>query len=388
MEIVQSKTKRNEDVFCQLICAIVGLGYQAHFFLLDAWMYGSPQGRSRVFLCFAAPGFKLPEMPVQSHSHYKPNMRSKTLGWLPNGEPMVERLVMPTPFKFVSVAESTADLPDIMDGKADCCVNFPDHRMAFSITRSVRAQLGVIPMHPYGMNFRTAWNDGKGIMTAAEREFFPKKGLRVFSSTSRAWGRAFPHSVMHTVTTTPSPTDARIGRIMHWSQNRVFSVMEVRRAQGFLDHEVILGQPRDQWKVVGNSVAREVSLALGLSFREAWLGSLIDGEEIEPTIRAPQQLAQTAAGDITDDSDDTVEADMPPWAYSHNRTPDSESPRPQKRKLGSSFVIELVLSKINKTQQTQVASERRERLEGNESAEAASASPSTSRPSIEIIDLD
>ncbi|GKT48464.1 DNA (cytosine-5)-methyltransferase PliMCI [Colletotrichum spaethianum] len=386
MEIVQSKTRRNEDVFCQLICAIVGLGYQAHFFLLDAWTYGSPQSRSRVFLCFAAPGFKLPEIPIQSHSHYMPVTRSRNLGWLPNGESMVKRLVMPTPFKFVSVAEATADLPDIMDGKADCCVNFPDHRTVSSVTRSMRAQLGVIPMHPYGMNFCTTWNDGKGIMTAAERDFFPKRGSRVISG-SRSWGRAIPHNVMPTVTTTPSPTDTRIGRIMHWSQNRVFSVMEVRRAQGFLDHEVLLGQPRDQWKMVGNSVSREVSLALGLSFREAWLGSLIDGEEVEPAIRVPLQSSQTVAGDINDDSEGTVEAETPPSASSGKRASDSYSPRPQKRKMKSSFVIELVVSRIKKTQQTQMAPGTGESLEDNEPPEATSASNSSSS-SIEIIELD
>jgi hypothetical protein len=46
--------------------------------------------------------------------------------------------------------------------------------------------------------------------------------------------------------------------------------METRRAQGFPDHEVIVGCPANQWKIVGNSVARTVALALGLSLRQAW----------------------------------------------------------------------------------------------------------------------
>ncbi|KAK2003026.1 S-adenosyl-L-methionine-dependent methyltransferase [Colletotrichum falcatum] len=392
MDIVQPKSKADEDVLNQLICAIVGLGYQAHFFMMEAWTYGSPQSRSRIFLCFAAPGLKLPEMPVHSHSHYGSSKRCRTLGSLPNGESMVERIQMPTPFGFVSIAEATADLPDIMDGKADYCVSFPDHRMAYSITRRARAQLSVIPMHPWGMNFRRTWDDGKGIMTAAERQLFPSQGDRVLSPTSRAWGRAHPHSVMQTVTTTPSPTDSRIGCIMHWSQNRVLSVMEVRRAQGFLDHEVILGQPKDQWRVVGNSVAREVSLALGLSFREAWLGSLIDGEEVQPTISVPQQLAQAqaqaeaeaASGDSDSDNDtDTLSTG------SGGETPVLASPQ-HKRKLGISFVIELVVSKMRKIQQVP---ERSERSEGDGSLEAtstltSSSSSSRSSSSYEIIELD
>ncbi|WYZ34318.1 hypothetical protein EsH8_I_000594 [Colletotrichum jinshuiense] len=339
MEILQPKGKRGEDVFCQLICALVGLGYQAQVFLLDAWTYGSPQGRSRVFLCFAAPGLKLPEMPLHSHSHYEVKLRRKSLGWLPNRQAMVERLVMPTPFKFVSASEATADLPDIMDGKADCCIKFPDHRLAYSITNYVRNQLNTIPMHPYGMNFRLAWNNGKGVMTEAERKFF----------------RARPKGYV---------SHARIGRIMHWNQNRVFSVMEVRRAQGFRDHEVILGHPKDQWKVVGNSVAREVSLALGLSFREAWLGSLIDGDEVEPTIlNISGQSMKSVPGDVDQELANVMQLDTPPWTESRRSTPSSETLRiddtPVNRKRGSTLVIELVLSKMSKTHNTQTVAEGR-----------------------------
>lgn len=47
--------------------------------------------------------------------------------------------------------------------------------------------------------------------------------------------------------------------------------MKARRAQCFLDHEPLIGLASGQWKIVGNSVARSVSLALGMSLRKAWL---------------------------------------------------------------------------------------------------------------------
>ncbi|KAF4865613.1 DNA (cytosine-5)-methyltransferase 1B [Colletotrichum siamense] len=343
LEIVQPRREKNEDVFCQLICALVGLGYQTHFFLLDAWSHGSPQSRSRVFLCFAAPGHKLPELPLHSHSHYQPVFRSKTLGRLPNNEPMGERLVMPTPFKFVGAADATADLPDIVDAKVDICIPFPDHRLAHGYTKYLRNQLSVIPTHPYGMNFTTTWNEGHGIMTKAERDFFPAAGLRVKQASSRAWSRCFPQQVMQTVTTVPSPADARIGRILHWSQDRILTVMEARRAQGFLDHEVILGQPKDQWRVVGNSVAREVSLALGLSFREAWLGSLVDGDEAGPTLGRQPILTDM----------DITQLNTPPGPSSRS-TPSAGadalvSSRPPKRPLESTLEVQLFVSKMAKT---------------------------------------
>jgi len=47
-------------------------------------------------------------------------------------------------------------------------------------------------------------------------------------------------------------------------------------AQELPDEEVLLGSLVNQWKLVGNSVARQMALALGLKFREAWVGSLYE----------------------------------------------------------------------------------------------------------------
>ncbi|PHH85182.1 hypothetical protein CDD83_783 [Cordyceps sp. RAO-2017] len=117
--IVHTRANRDQDVFSQLICAIVGLGYQTQFFFLDASSCGSAQRRSRVFLAFAAPGCRLPAKPPPTHSH-PPNTRSLGLGMLPIGEPMAEReMPAATPFRFVHAEEAARDLPAIRDAKAD-----------------------------------------------------------------------------------------------------------------------------------------------------------------------------------------------------------------------------------------------------------------------------
>jgi len=81
------------------------------------------------------------------------------------------------------------------------------------------------------------------------------------------------------------------------------TVMEVRRAQGFPDNEVIVGTPAMQWKIVGNSVARPVALALGLALRQAWLSN---GEDVERTAAACQETAKIGE---TLDSDQENEVD-------------------------------------------------------------------------------
>lgn len=289
--IVSNRHNRQEDILSQLFCAIVGMGYQAQLILGDAWSHGAPQTRTRVFLYFAAPGHQLPEAPMLSHSHFR-RVKSRGLGELVNGEPFVRRSFLKTALKYVSAAEGTADLPAIQDGKADACVAFPDHRVTYGMTDRILRQIKAIPTHPFGQNFAKAWQQGKGAMLPGDRELFPSAPSTRTSPIAQGWSRVNPHELFQTVTTKSQPTDARTGSGLHWFEDRPLSTMEVRRAQGFLDEEVLVGGLHDQWKLVGNSVARQMALALGLKFREAWLGSLCDDVAVEK--RGPREAVTSS----------------------------------------------------------------------------------------------
>ncbi|KAI1112374.1 S-adenosyl-L-methionine-dependent methyltransferase [Nemania sp. NC0429] len=276
--MVNTSKLRGSCVFSQLVCALVGLGYQVQVQFLDAWSFGSAQRRSRVFLVFTAPGLRTPKAPEASHSHPE-NIPLFKLGEMSCGRSFDSRKIVPTPFKFVSMREAAGDLPDIQDGKADYCVGYPDHRLAIGYTRLLRKQLQHIPIHPYGMNFSKARWGAPGVppvMTEAERLLFPANTSERTKVRSKGWGRIDPTGLVGTIPTVSMPTDSRIGQVNHWEQNRPMSVLEARRAQGFPDHELIVGNPRNQYRVVGNSVARHVGLALGLAIREAWVGTLTD----------------------------------------------------------------------------------------------------------------
>lgn len=292
--VKNSMSRRDtEDFFSQLICALIGMGYQAQIILGDAWSHGQPQRRVRAFLYFAAPGVQLPQPPYPSHS--TPDyVRTRGLGKMTNGEAYVERVLdRPTAFKFVSAGEATANLPDIYDAKTETCLSFPDHRSSVPMpsgsmngsgerAKSKRTQFLNIPITPYGVNFAMAYYtprtpEGHPDMFEHERDAFPNAKASRCQRTSNGWGRAHPRQLFHTITTVCHPTDARIGgRYSHWEQPRNLSIMEVRRAQGIPDEEVLLGTAGEQWAMVGNGVARGISMALGLSLREAWLGTLYE----------------------------------------------------------------------------------------------------------------
>ncbi|KAF3763083.1 S-adenosyl-L-methionine-dependent methyltransferase, partial [Cryphonectria parasitica EP155] len=298
--IVQSMRNRTEDFFSQLICALVGMGYQCQIILGEAWSYGCPQRRVRAFLYFAAPGVSLPKPPYPSHStpafEYRLGSR---LGQMTNGEPYVERIDRPTAFEYVTASKATADLPDILDAKPDTCIPFPDHRLSISISsgdqrnrrrlgegKNRRTQVFNIPIRPYGVNFSKAYYttktpEGEADMFEHERDAFPPAHFHRTKKDSKGWGRAHPHRLFGTVTTGCHMTDARIGgNLMHWDQPRPLSIMEIRRAQGVPDDEVVLGAPADQWKMLGNAVARGISMALGLALREAAMGTLYEDAHV------------------------------------------------------------------------------------------------------------
>ncbi|RDW68006.1 hypothetical protein BP6252_09402 [Coleophoma cylindrospora] len=275
MNMAKKRKGRDEDVLSQLLCAIVGMGYQVQVFVVDSWSCGSPQARSRIFVSFTAPGYEPMQHPALSHSH-PDHVRDVGVGLKANGESFGHRKLGPTAFEFISARQATEDLPNIGDARTLNCILQPDHTISHVYKSQEQARIACIPKYPRGMNFLKTCMDPGGIITKAERGLFPllgRKGkLRASVSTgSRAWGRVHPDALFNTIVVRVSAEDARMGTCIHWDQNRYISILEARRAQSFPDEEVIIGTRIEQWKIVGNSVARTVALAFGLALREAWL---------------------------------------------------------------------------------------------------------------------
>ncbi|KAI0487020.1 S-adenosyl-L-methionine-dependent methyltransferase [Xylaria cf. heliscus] len=332
--MVMKGGSRDSCVFSQLVCALVGLGYQVQILLLDAWSFGSAQKRSRVFLAFTAPGLRMPKAPKASHSH-PDGIPLRKLGEMSCGRPFDSGERVPTPFKFVSMRNAVGDLPNIQDGKADYCVGYPDHRLSMYYSAAMRKQLQHIPTHPYGMNFAKSWWGAPGlprVMTEIERSLFPKDGSKRVTQKSKGWGRVNPNGLIGTIPTKCTPTDLRIGQMNHWEQNRPTTVMEARRAQGFPDHEVLVGSRAEQYKIIGNSVSRHVALALGLAIREAWLGTLWD-EDVDTSAEILQVQNHTSLNRASTDSSEDPSTTSTPRSLGLFTPATSESDEPLDNKI-------------------------------------------------------
>lgn len=266
------------NVFSQTLCCLVAMGYQVQQHLIDPISYGSCQSRARIFIIASAPGC----VPINAPPHTHESGFYKSIGKMSNGLRFGGRRGDVSPFKAVSARQAMGDLPDISDSHVQTCIPFPDHRTSRSENSLTRGIPTMVPRWPHGLGFVQTVNMrndpaiNRTPMGKRQIEAAPWQNKHRASASSRAWARILPDGRIGCFTTKVIPADNFCGRVVHWDQPRLLTVIEARRTQGFLDSEVVIGIPTAQWKIIGNSVDRKVALALGLSLGQAWQQTLKD----------------------------------------------------------------------------------------------------------------
>jgi len=296
MENVVSMTyglgaNKDENVFGQILAAFVALGYQVQQFHMDAWSFGSPQQRSRVFIIASAPG--LQPLPPPQHTHAHPtDMRycQKSLGRSSNGLPFGVRRDDVTPFGHVSVRDAISDLPNIADSQPQLCPSHPDHRLPAPLSNLPKTRIAVVPTLPHGMGIVPAYRAGLNRVTGEPARYCERLTAVRTREASTTYSRVYPDGLFPTVLTALRIQDGIGGRGLHYAQHRPLTVLELRRAQGFQDHEVIIGTPAEQVVTIGNSVDRKVSFALGLCLRESWEHSVDVDVEVDVDVDVKSTL--------------------------------------------------------------------------------------------------
>ncbi|KAK3671748.1 hypothetical protein LTR78_008293 [Recurvomyces mirabilis] len=261
---------KKQNVFSQMLATLVAMGYQVQQFLMDAWTVGSSEQRSRLFIVASAPGVQ--PLPTPPHTHDHPastEFRLRSLGRCANGLSFGTRRNDWTPFQCTTIADSCADLPSIGDAQVQLCPAFPDHRTPLNESGASRSRIALIPTRPAGQSLALAVAEGR-ISGGEPQAYFQRLGPLAKKIRSKSFSRVYADRLMPTVITVLCPRCAKTGRVLHWCEHRILTLMECRRAQGFPDDEVLVGSPFQQMKIIGNSVNRYVALALGMSLREAW----------------------------------------------------------------------------------------------------------------------
>lgn len=259
---------RQCNVFSTLLCCIVGMGYQCQQFILDSWSHGNPQSRTRLFLAVSAPGDRPLTRPSRSHRHPK-DQKALGLYKAPNGLTFGTREMEGLcSFDFRTTRECFEYLPNIHEDHVGICIAYPDHRCSREEAESTRTLLAHIPCYPEKQGWYTTIVRNRLDPSLRPYEFDKEKG----KALCKSWQRIPGGALCRTITTTLTPQCSRTGQWVHYDQPRLLTIQEARIAQGFPDDEVLIGEPARQFKIVGNSVARGVSLAMGLALRKAYFG--------------------------------------------------------------------------------------------------------------------
>ena len=260
----------NAIISNQIMCALIGMGYQCRCLFLDAWNFGAPQLRTRLFIEIAAPGCVLPEIPPGSHAHPS-GMTKRAIGKTATNIKFAERDVDTlTSFPPVQVGDVWDGLPNIGNGHLGVCIPYPDHKPYWTANARDRHLAAHIP-HSDSL---VPAKDSRfpGYRWALRRNLIPRHlQPRVIpeNEMDMRFIRIAADGLIPTVTTAQNPLDRNVGKTLHYNQDRVLSNLEAKRAQGFLDTDVLVGKAVKAYRIIGNSVCRQVAFALGESLAEA-----------------------------------------------------------------------------------------------------------------------
>uniref|UniRef100_A0A8D9EUQ9 Cytosine-specific methyltransferase n=1 Tax=Cacopsylla melanoneura TaxID=428564 RepID=A0A8D9EUQ9_9HEMI len=301
---------KNEILQCIFHC-LLKMNYQVTFDVLQSGNYGVAQSRNRVIILASKAGYKLPNFPKPLHAF---NQLSVTV----NGN-LVANKFSHAPFRSITVRDAICDLPAIHQGsncyhfyntpmthfqrkmKEGSRINGIHNNVLDLIQDHITKQLSplmelrieLVPSYP-----NADWRDLPNICIPIPRnksqfteklKYSNKRKVcdcnSVSSCTSKGQkNTVIPWSLAHTasrnnnwqgvlgrlawdesfdtIVTTPNPMNKQ-GKILHPIQDRVLSVREYARAQGFPDSHVFRGNIPDMYKQIGNAVPPPLAKAIG-----------------------------------------------------------------------------------------------------------------------------
>ncbi|KEH20304.1 DNA (cytosine-5)-methyltransferase [Medicago truncatula] len=334
---------------------LVHMHYQARLGIVAAGCYGLPQFRLRVFMWGAHPDEVLPQFPLPSHDVIMrywppPEFERNTVAYDEDQQREVEEALV--------IQDAISDLPPVtnfetrdempyqnppetefqryirstkhevtgstLNGATKKTHILYDHRPLF-MSEDDYLRVCQIPKRK-GANFR----DLPGVVVGADNVVRPHptenipllpSGKRLVPDycftyeqgrSKRPFGRLWWDETVPTALTSPSCHNQVV---IHPEQDRILTVREFARLQGFHDYYRFCGSVKERYRQIGNAVAVPVSRALGyaLGIAHRKLGSNEHHMTLPPKFSLSNyvQLSSNHVGDTTFfESKDVVSADV------------------------------------------------------------------------------
>ena len=251
LENVRSMDHGTPSACEQVICCFVAMGYQVRKTLIKACEFCAPQIRERLFIIAAAPMLDLPEDPVKCEDFHSVGDAIDHLEPVTN-----DTLISVKRPDHVSVERLKLGLFQTKEEKP---------RELFV---SFRAIVQEISPTSTGMTLYQAYQNGE--LSDREEIWFASLCGERPRVNSKTFGRVNPNKPITAVLTKVMPLCARMGRVLHPTQDRVLSLEEFLICQGIPQHFVLIGTLKQQMQQAGNAVAYPVAVALGQAIGKSW----------------------------------------------------------------------------------------------------------------------
>lgn len=339
MENVVDLLKFSEGFLARYAVArLVAMNYQTRLGMMTAGSYGLPQIRNRVFLWGAQPTVKLPPYPLPTHEVLNKTLAPVEFEDIQVGHEQKDLLQLE---KALTLADAISDLPAVTNCEKKDEMNYDNTspKTEFQQFISLKRSETLIPLaggdrslsrklydhqplnlneddfervcyipKKKGANFR----DLGGVLVENNKVRFDPSVERlklksgkfrvpdyamsfVRGISKKPFGRLWWDEIVKTVVTRAEPHNQCV---IHPLQDRVLTVRENARIQGFPDFYKLCGTVKEKYTQVGNAVAVPVGVALGYAFGMASQGLTDD----QPVITLPFKYPKCMLGNAEEQS--------------------------------------------------------------------------------------
>ncbi|TMX03560.1 hypothetical protein EJD97_015750 [Solanum chilense] len=281
---------------------LVGMNYQARMGMMVAGAYGLPQFRMRVFMWGALPSEKLPQYPLPTHNvivrggiptefelnavDFDEGLKVKlkrellledALSDLPpveNNEPRDEMPYIDEPksvFQRFIRSRRDGTLGAVLYDHRPLQLNEDDYQRVTQIPKRKGANFRDLPGVRVRADNVVEWDpDVERVKLPSGKPLVPDYAMTFVRGTSqKPFGRLWWDEIVSTVVTRAEPHNQSV---LHPVQDRVLTIRENARLQGFPDYYKLTGPIKERYIQVGNAVAVPVARALGYSLALALKG--------------------------------------------------------------------------------------------------------------------
>ncbi|XP_031264333.1 putative DNA (cytosine-5)-methyltransferase CMT1 isoform X1 [Pistacia vera] len=322
---------------------LVSMDYQTRLGIMAAGSYGLAQFRMRVFLWGAHPFKKLPQYPLPTHEVLSKGLvpaefEEVTVAYAKDQPCQLEKAVrlddaisdLPpvtndesqdernygtaarTEFqKYIRVKRNyvvslstpqNAPRPGLLYDHRPLKLNEDDYERVCRIPKKKGANFRDLPGVLVGPDNKVVWDPSmERVMLKSGKPLVPDYAMTFIRGTStKPFGRLWWDEIVTTVVTRAQPHNRSV---LHPVQDRVLTIRENARLQGFPDCYRLFGSVKERYIQVGNAVAVPVGIALGYTFGQACQGLSDDQALTTLPFKFPKSLAQSSSTKVKDDSD-------------------------------------------------------------------------------------